>query len=83
MPVERSTFSADNLSAHMIGSFLTCLNSGQTCSYCIVTHSEINHKFQEDSFVLKTTGVNEYHFYCSHHNLKNYALYKHISHMFD
>ena len=38
-----ATFSADNLSAHMIGGFRMCFNSGRICCYCMAAHSEINH----------------------------------------
>lgn len=70
-----ATFSADNLSAHMIGGFRMCFNSGRICRYCMATHSDINHKFQEDSFVLRTTAVHEYHLQCVQHNKENAALY--------
>lgn len=69
-----ATFSADNLSSHMIGGFRMCFNSGRICRYCMATHSEINQKFQEDSFVLRTE-VHEYHLQCVQHNKENAALY--------
>lgn len=70
-----ATVSADNLSSHMIGGFRMCFNSGRICRYCMATHSEIHQKFQEDSFVLRTTEVHEYHLQCVQHNKENVALY--------
>lgn len=70
-----ATFSADSLSAHMISGFRMCFNSGRICCYCMATHLEINHKFQEDSFVLRTTEIHEYHLQCVQHKKENAALY--------
>ncbi|KAJ8346571.1 hypothetical protein SKAU_G00279720 [Synaphobranchus kaupii] len=70
-----ATCSADNLSAHMIGGFRMCFNSGRICRYCMASHSEINHKFQEDSFILRTTDVHKYHLQCVQHNTQDAALY--------
>lgn len=41
----------------------------------MATHSEINQKFQEDNFVLRTAEVHEYHLLCIQHNKENVALY--------
>ncbi|MGL5674006.1 MAG: hypothetical protein ACRDC9_13165, partial [Plesiomonas shigelloides] len=41
----------------------------------MATHSEINQKFQEDSFVLRINEVHEYHLQCVQHNKENAALY--------
>ena len=56
-----ATFSADNLSAHMIGGFRMSFSSGRICRHCMASHGEINHKFQEHDFVQRTTEVHKYH----------------------
>lgn len=70
-----ATFSGDNLSAHMIGGFRMCFQSGRICRYCMATHSEIKHKFQEDGFVLRTAEIHDYHLQCVQQNKENSALY--------
>lgn len=52
-----------------------CFHSGRICRYCMATHSEINHKFQKNSFVLRTTEVHKYHLQCVQHNKENAAFY--------
>ena len=59
----------------MIGGFRMCFNLGQICRYCMAAHSIINHKFQEDSFILRTTEVQKYHLQCVQHNKEDTALY--------
>ena len=69
------TFSGDDVSAHMIGGFRMCFQSGRICCYCMATHSEIKLKFQEDGFVLRTAEVHDYHLQCVRQNKENSALY--------
>lgn len=45
-----------------------CFYSDRICCYSMATHSEIDQKFLEDSFVLRTTEVHEYHLQCVHHD---------------
>lgn len=69
-----ANFSADNRSAHMIEGFRMCFYSDWICCYCMATHSNIDQKFQEDSFVLRTTEVHDYHLQCVHHDKGNTSL---------
>lgn len=68
-----ATFSADNLSAHMISGYSMCFTSGWICPYRMATYSEMNHKYQEDNFVLRMTEIQEYQ--CVQHNKEHAALY--------
>lgn len=45
-----ATFSADNLSAHMLAGFSMSFNSARVCCYCMATHTEMKKKIQRELF---------------------------------
>lgn len=59
-----ATFSADNLSAHMLAGFTMSFNSARVCRYCMATHTDVKDKFTESDFVLRTPEVHLYHLTC-------------------
>ncbi len=56
-----ATFSADNLSAHMLGGFTMSFNSHRVCRFCMATYTEMKEKFNEDDFVLRSPEAHRYH----------------------
>lgn len=70
-----TTISCDNLSAHMIGGFSMCFSSGRICRYCMATYSEIQHKFCEERFVIRTSEIHKYHKNCVKNDKKSAAVY--------
>lgn len=53
--------SGDNLSSHQIGGFRECFSSGPICRYCMATRNEINDKWHEDDFVIRTKEMHARH----------------------
>lgn len=56
-----ATLSCDNLSAHMIGGFSMSFNTGRICRYCMASYEDMKQSFEEESFVLRTSEVHQYH----------------------
>lgn len=52
-----ATFSADNLSAHMLAGFTMSFNAGRVCRYCMATQEEIKEKFRESDFFKNPRGT--------------------------
>ncbi|KAF1391041.1 hypothetical protein PFLUV_G00064480 [Perca fluviatilis] len=59
-----ATFSADNLSAHMLGGFTMSFSSNRICRFCMATYSEMKEHFNEEDFVLRSPEAHEYHLKC-------------------
>nr|XP_054760174.1 uncharacterized protein LOC129266356 [Lytechinus pictus] len=69
----------DNLSAHAVGGFSSCFNSGRICRHCMALKPEICTKFEESQFVLRTTEVHAYHLNAikaDSHNCSVYGVYR-------
>lgn len=56
-----ATFSADNLSAHMLARFTMSFNSHRICRFCMATYDEMKKSFHEEDFVLRRFETHEYH----------------------
>lgn len=52
---------ADNLSSHQLGGFRECFSSGLMCHYCMATRDEINDKWHEEEFVIRTKQAHTRH----------------------
>ncbi|XP_054929068.1 uncharacterized protein [Dermacentor andersoni] len=53
--------SGDNLSSHQFGGFRECFSSGPICRFCMATREEINGKWHENEFTLRTKEMHARH----------------------
>lgn len=53
--------SGDNLSSHEFGAFRTCFSSGPICRFCLATRDDIQKKWNEKEFVLRTKDAHVRH----------------------
>ncbi|CAN7942717.1 unnamed protein product [Ixodes pacificus] len=51
----------DNLSSHQFGGFRECFSSGPICRFCMATKKEINEKWNEDGFIIRTKKMHARH----------------------
>lgn len=56
-----ATVSADNLSAHLLAGFSAGFGSGRICRQCLALYCEINHKFEEKDFIVRSSDIHKYH----------------------
>lgn len=67
-----ATVSADNLTAHALAGFSSCFNSGRICRQCMAHYDDIQTKYAESDFVIRTAEVHIFflaHFISSLHIL--------------
>ena len=69
-----ATITCDNLSAHSLGGFRSCFNSGRICRFCLALHTDINYKFDEADFTIRTRDIHQYHLSAIQENVQNGAL---------
>ena len=56
-----ATVSCDNLTAHALAGFSSCFNSGRICRQCMAHYSEIQEKFSESDFVIRSPEIHKCH----------------------
>ncbi|XP_075556671.1 uncharacterized protein LOC142588739 [Dermacentor variabilis] len=54
-------FTGDNLSSHRVGGFKCSFSHGRICRFCMALHHELNHKFLESDFLLRTPEGHQHH----------------------
>nr|XP_054928852.1 uncharacterized protein LOC129385774 [Dermacentor andersoni] len=53
--------SGDNLSSHQLGGFRECFSSGRICRFCMASKGEINEKWHERDFTIRTRQMHARH----------------------
>lgn len=53
--------SGDNLSSHQLGGFRECFSSGRICRFCLASKGEINEKWHERDFIIRTKQMHAHH----------------------
>lgn len=54
-------FTGDNLSTHKMGGFKCNFAHGRVCRFCMELHTEINYKFLESDYVLRSPAGHHHH----------------------